>query len=104
MERSPQVAVSPVVDDYILALVQATRSAARVAVGVSPRGALSLRRAAQAYAMLEGRAYVTPDDIKALAVPVLAHRLIFTSEQISDLRLQSERMIRSLLEQVPVPL
>jgi len=104
MERSPQVAVSPVVDDYILALVQATRSAARVAVGVSPRGALWLRRAAQAYAMLEGRAYVTPDDIKALAVPVLAHRLIFTSEQISDLRLQSERMIRSLLEQVPVPL
>ena len=103
MEQVSQVRVAGLVDDYALALVQATRSIERVEVGVSPRGALALRRAAQAYALLEGRDHVVPDDIKALAVPVLAHRLLFSSDQITDHREQSEQIVHSLLQRVPVP-
>ena len=98
------VEVSPLVDDYILALVHATRRSPGVEVGVSTRGALALRKAAQAYALLEERRYATPDDVKALAVPVLAHRLIFASDQLSELREQAERLVESLLREIPVPL
>ena len=77
MDEVRQVRVASVVDDYLLSLVQATRAAERVDVGVSPRGAISLRKAAQARALLQNRDHVIPDDIKALAIPVLAHRLIF---------------------------
>jgi MoxR-like ATPase len=104
MEKVRQIRVAPLVDDYILALVQATRSAPGVDVGVSPRGAMALRRAAQAYALLEGRDHVIPDDIKALAVAVLAHRLIFSADQVSNLRQHSEQTIFSLLQHVPVPI
>jgi MoxR-like ATPase len=61
---------------YLMALVQATRADERLALGVSPRGARALYRAARAAALLDGRAYCVPDDVKALAVPVLAHRLL----------------------------
>jgi len=104
MDQVHQVRVASPVDDYILALVRATRRASRVEVGVSPRGALALRKATQAYALMQERDYVTPDDVKALAGAVLAHRLIFSSEQVSDTRLESERLIESLLQEVPVPL
>ncbi len=104
MEQVPRIAVSATVDDYILALVQATRHLPQIDVGVSPRGALALRRATQAYAMLENRDYVTPDDVKALAVPVLAHRLIFSSDQISASKNEAEKIVGSLLQTVPVPL
>jgi len=104
MEEVRRVRVASVVDDYLLSLVQATRVAERVEVGVSPRGAIALRKAAQARALLQGRDHVTPDDIKRLAVPVLAHRLIFSSDQIADLRAQSERIIGGLLQTLAVPL
>src|SRR5262249_52446814 len=104
MDQVRHVHVSPVVDDYLLALVQATRNAERVEVGVSPRGALALRKAAQARALLGNRDHVTPDDIKALASPVLAHRLITSSDQLEESRAQSEQMIRTLLQHIPVPL
>ncbi len=104
MALVPNVGVAPLIDDYLLALVQATRTAEGVEVGVSPRGALALRRAAQARALIEGRNHVIPDDIKALAEPVLAHRLIFTSDHLTGSRQQSERLISILLQQVPVPL
>ena len=68
--------VSPAVRDYIASLAEATRRAANVALGVSPRGMLALMRACQAYALIQGRDFVTPDDVKALAIPVLAHRVI----------------------------
>lgn len=64
------------VREYLIELVQATRKGEQVVMGVSPRGSLALLRCAKAYAYLEGRAYVSPDDIKALAVPVLAHRIV----------------------------
>lgn len=104
MEKVRHIQVAPVLDDYILSLILATRGAAGVEVGVSPRGAIALRRAAQARALLEGRDHVIPDDVKALAVPILAHRLIFSSDQVSNLRLHSERIISSLVQQVPVPI
>lgn len=71
-----QVRIEAPVEQYLLALVRATREHPAVTLGVSPRGALALARASQARAGLAGRPFVLPDDVKALAVPVLAHRLI----------------------------
>ena len=104
MAQVPQVRRGSV-DDYIpLALVHATPAKRRgVEVGVSTRGALALRKAVQTHALLQGRDYATPDDVKALAVPVLAHRLIFSSDQLSDPHAQSERLIESLLQETPAP-
>jgi len=104
MDQVRQVHVSSVVDDYLLSIVQATRSDERVEVGVSPRGAIALRKAAQARSLLQNRDHVTPDDIKALAVTVLAHRLIFSSDQLLESSRQSERIIGNLLQKIPVPL
>jgi len=87
---------------YILELVERTRSHPDVALGVSPRGSQALLRASQAQAALQGRDYVTPDDIKAMAIPVLAHRIALRSSQ--RLRADAaEQTISSLLEQVSVP-
>jgi MoxR-like ATPase len=104
MDQIRAVHVAPVVDDYLLRVVQATRQAERVEVGVSPRGAMALRKAAQARALLQNRDHVTPDDLKALAVPVLSHRLIFSSDQLEDTSTHAEQTIRNLLENIPVPL
>jgi len=78
---------------YILELVERTRSHPDIALGVSPRGSQALLRSSQAQAALQGRDYVTPDDIKAMAIPVLAHRIA----------LRSSQRLSSLLEQVSVP-
>lgn len=75
-----QVRIDPTIEDYLLAIVRATREHPAVELGVSPRGALALARACQGRAALDGRAFVLPDDVKALARPVLAHRLITTIE------------------------
>jgi len=104
IDAVPTIRVASVVDDYILALVAATRTSDQVQIGVSPRGSLALRRAAQARALLENRDHVIPDDIKQLAVPVLAHRLLLTGDPMNDPRLQTERLMHMLLERVPVPL
>ncbi len=85
-----------------MALVQATREHPDVKLGASPRATLGLHRAAQALAAMRGRGFVTPDDVKYLAVPALAHRLIAKTE--ARLRGHSaEETVRSLLAQVPVP-
>jgi len=70
------VTVAPAVRDYLVAIVQATRTHPALALGASPRASLALRRAAQALAAVRGRSFVVPDDIKALATPVLGHRLL----------------------------
>ena len=67
---------SPEVRSYIATLCECTRRASNVVLGVSPRGMLQLMRACQAYAMIQGRDFVTPDDVKHLAIPVLAHRVV----------------------------
>ena len=104
MDTVPRIHVASVVDDYVLAFVQATRDNRDIEVGVSPRGALALRRAAQARALLEGRDHVLPDDIKALAVPVLAHRLMLASDAQQGQRLQAQHLLASLLGSLPVPI
>ena len=76
MAETRGVRVERPVSTYIMALVHATRADARIRLGASTRGALSLYRVAQAYALVSGRDYVLPDDVKRLAVPVLAHRLV----------------------------
>lgn len=87
---------------YIVRLAEATRSHPDVALGVSPRGCLSLMRAAQAYALVQKRDYVTPDDIKQLAVPVWSHRLLLrqTMPGAGD---RSEQFVKHLLTETEVP-
>ena len=97
-----QVYVHPVLEDYILDLVRGTRSHAEVELGASPRGSLALYRTSQARAALHGRAYVLPDDVQALAQPVLAHRVMLRSEARLHGR-QVTDMIEQLLEQTPAP-
>jgi len=88
--------------DYILEMVSATRNHPAVALGASPRGSLYLLYASQALASLNGRDYVTPDDIKAMAVPVLAHRIIVRPEHRTR-GMSSQVCLTEILQQVPVP-
>lgn len=97
-----QVGWQPEVERYLLSIVRATRAHAAVSLGVSPRGALALYRACEAYAAMQGRDYVQPDDVKRLAPSVLAHRLLTTTRA----RLRgsaSEAIIKEILEATPVP-
>jgi MoxR-like ATPase len=70
-----EVYIHPDLIDYIIDVVQATRDNPKIASGVSPRGTLAFVRASQGYALVKGQAFVTPEDIKAVAIPVLAHRM-----------------------------
>ena len=102
-ERVRGVRVDDSLSDYILEIIEATRRHPDVALGASTRAALALYRAAQALALLEGRDFVTPDDVKGLAVPVLAHRLLsrrWTQGSRDD---TPANAIREILEQTPVP-
>ena len=97
------VRLDDVVLDYALAMVRETRDNKHLVVGGSPRASIALTRAAQAHALLQGRGYVLPDDVKALAVPVLAHRVLgagFGGEGGQDER---ERVIAEVAERVVVP-
>ena len=93
--------VSQPVMDYIASVCERTHTAPGVLLGVSPRGMISLMRACQSYAMIDGRDYVTPDDVKALAVPVLAHRLSVRSSYGQTG--QEEEAIKNLLNEVETP-
>jgi len=96
-----EIYVDSVVSDYIVRLVNATRNHPDVYLGASPRGSLALYRAGQAYASLAGRDYVIPDDIKALAVPAIAHRLIIkTAATVRDV--DAALIVRELLDSTPV--
>jgi MoxR-like ATPase len=96
-----EVYVDSTISDYIVRLVTATRSHPDVYLGASPRGSLALYRAGQALAALHGRDYVIPDDIKAVAEPALAHRLIMrTAATIRDV--EQGTIVRELLESVPI--
>ena len=102
-EFARRVFVHQQVKDYLLRIVHATRSNIKLALGGSPRASLALYRASQARAALDGREYVTPDDIKSLAVPVLAHRLILKPEY----RLRKETpqaIVEEILQTTEVPL
>ena len=101
-EEVRTVGASPEVLAYIVDLVRATRTHPSVSLGVSPRGATALLAAARAWAWLAGRSYVTPDDIKALAVPALRHRIGLRAEAEME-GVTTEALIASVLRAVPVP-
>jgi MoxR-like ATPase len=89
--------------EYILDIVAATRHCDELHVGVSTRGALCLYRAAQASALIGGRRFVIPDDIKRLSIPILAHRVIAKGYLHGGQREAVEALIRRLVEEVPIP-
>ena len=91
------------INQYILDIVDATRTHENLLVGVSTRGAIALSRAIQSQALLEGRSYAVPDDVKTLAVPVLAHRIIPKSILHHNQRRIEEAIIERILETIPVP-
>jgi len=93
--------VSRPIMEYIAALCEATRNPERAQLGVSPRGMLALLRVSQAYAAIQGRDYVIPDDVKALAVPVMAHRVILRG--LYGKSGENEAFIQEILEKTPAP-
>jgi MoxR-like ATPase len=101
-----RVAVDESILDYMLAIVERTRAHESLAMGVSPRGAQMIYRAAQALAAVEGRDYATPDDVKRLVLPVFAHRVAVNSRVILAQRPveAAERVLTEILTMVDVPL
>jgi MoxR-like ATPase len=97
-----KVLVSDQVKDYIISLANATRTSPELRLGASPRAALHLLRASRAWAALDGRDYVIPDDVQRLARPVLAHRLLPTAEAIVERHLP-EQVVDRIVAQLPLP-
>ena len=87
---------------YVVTLLRQTRSDARVYLGASPRAGIALLRVAKARALADGRGFVAPDDVKAVAEPVLAHRLIVAPEARAA-GLTGGRLVQDTLEHTPVP-
>jgi MoxR-like ATPase len=103
MQRAlEEVYVADAIEQYIVELAQATRGEPRVALGASPRGTLALLKLARARAALARRAFVTPDDVKAMAVPALAHRIILRPE-LWVTKVSTVQVVEDLLTQVPTP-
>ena len=101
-QRVEEVHISEPVARYVVALVEATRASTRTETGASPRGSLALLKAGRARAAVHGRSLVLPDDIKAMAVPCLAHRLILVPDQWVR-GVKPEQVIEEVLHQVPTP-
>ncbi|MEW8508245.1 MAG: MoxR family ATPase [Candidatus Thiodiazotropha sp.] len=93
-----KIQIEPKVVDYIAALVDATRNHKRIRLGASPRGSISLMKAAQASALLNDERFVTPQTVQELVVPVLAHRMLLKSNSDSD-----EMLLQEILDAIPVP-
>jgi MoxR-like ATPase len=102
--QAQQTTVDQRLKRYLLEIVHRTRQSRALRVGVSTRGALHLHRAAQARALILGRSYVTPDDIKALAIPTLAHRVLLSSGgSAGNNRRLAEEIMTGILDEVAVP-
>lgn len=97
------VRVSEPVANYLLNIIRATRTYPKMQLGASPRASLALFRAAQAFAAMQGRDYVKPDDIKRLAVPTLAHRLLLDPAGMNFESQNVEALVSELVETVPTP-
>lgn len=100
--RVRSIRVDDGIVDYLLAIVEATREEKAFSLGASTRAALGLRRAAQASAFLDGRAFCVPDDVKRLVVPVLAHRILTRGTDETPIVASTERL-QDILNRVPVP-
>ena len=102
IEEARSLFVEESLNRYVVALLRHTRGSSRLALGASPRSGIALLRVAKARALAEGRDYVLPDDVKAIALPVLAHRLILAPEARSA-GLTAEEIVGEAVEQTPVP-
>ena len=102
-QTARNVEVEDSINDYLLDIVQATRKHEQLQLGVSTRGALTLYRACQSLAMILGRNYVVPDDVKRLAVPVLAHRVVCRGVLREGQRQRAQLAIRQIMGSIPVP-
>lgn len=102
MQKAAEVRVSDAVKQYILDLVRATRESDMTTLGVSPRGSIACFKAVRAAAFVHGRNFATPDDVKALAVPVLAHRILLSPKGRNSLG-TPEAFVQQLLNVIPVP-
>ncbi|CAI6085631.1 hypothetical protein PAECIP112173_04706 [Paenibacillus sp. JJ-100] len=98
-----KVHVDTVIKEYLVAVSVATRSHDAVRLGISPRGTLAWMTAVQAYAYLQGRSYVVPDDVQSMAIPVLCHRIQLKSMNRADASSVQEQVIHEVLSSVPVP-
>lgn len=105
-ERVEDVEVDPAILDYLMAIVEKTRSTAKLRVGVSPRGNIAVFRAARAYALTRGRTYLIPDDVRDLIVPCLAHRILPAGGSSNSFELHDEAtaILEDILEEVEAPL
>ena len=101
-QAAEQVDVHPDLLAYMVAIVEATRVSPRTELGSSPRGSLALLRASRAWAVMSGRTFVTPDDVKAIAVPALAHRLIMNPDEWLRGTTSTEVM-QTILQSIPQP-
>jgi MoxR-like ATPase len=97
------VRVDDSLNDYILEIVHATRSHEQLQLGVSTRGAITLYRAVQGLALVEGRDYAVPDDVKRLAMPVLAHRIVVKGVLHEGRRDRAKSVLKQILSKIPVP-
>jgi MoxR-like ATPase len=101
-DEAKAIFVEESLNRYVVALLRATRSDSRLYLGASPRAGIAILRVAKARALADGRSYLEPDDIKAVAVAVLAHRLILAPEARST-GLTGEQIVRETLDKTPVP-
>ncbi len=101
-EEAKRIYVEESLNRYVVALLRATRSDSRLYLGASPRAGIALLRVGKARALADGRDYLEPDDVKAVAVPVLSHRLILAPEARSS-GLSGEQLVQEALEKTPVP-
>ncbi len=99
----PAIKLDPSIVDYVLDLVEATRHDEQLHLGVSPRGALALTQAVQASAVLNGRDFATPDDVKGLFIPVCAHRVVSKTYLHNGDANATARVLQSIMDQVPAP-
>lgn len=102
MKEAVEVHVDEAVLTYLIALSKASRNDVRLSAGISPRGSIALYKACQAYAAVQGRSFVTPEDVKLLALPVFRKRIILTSDSLLK-GYKADKIINDLIEQVPLP-
>lgn len=102
MKEAVEVHVDEAVLTYLIALSKASRNDVRLSAGISPRGSIALYKACQVYAAVQGRSFVTPEDVKLLALPVFRKRIILTSDSLLK-GYKADKIINDLIEQVPLP-
>lgn len=98
------VSVSEKIKEYIIAIINETRTSSRIRLGASPRGTLALMRAAQSYAAMQGRDFVIPDDVKAVSQSVLSHRIITRTNSTQSISQNNEAVIDFILDTVKAPI